>query len=93
MSGGLAPLPLAALVVAATLSVVSFAAYAHDKRRARRGGRRLRESTLLTLGALGPLGAWAAVLLLRHKTRKPWFIVRLALLSAVMPALAWAAFG
>lgn len=92
MPGGLAPTTLAALLVAAALSLVSFCAFALDKRRARRGGRRVSEANLLALGALGPPGAWAAVLLLRHKTRKPWFLVRLLVVSAVMPALAWAAF-
>lgn len=91
MPFGLAPTTLAALAAVAVTSAVAFVAFALDKRRARGGGRRVRESTLLALGALGPLGAWAAVLLLRHKTRKPWFLLRLLVLSAVAPALVWAA--
>lgn len=87
MPGELVPVALAA---AALLNALAFAAYALDKRRARRGGRRVAESTLLAVGLLGPLGAWSAVLLVRHKTRRPWFLSRLLLVSAVLPALAWA---
>lgn len=81
---------LAALALA---TLVAFVAYAVDKRRAGTGaGRRVPEVTLLGLGALGPVGAWAAVLGLRHKTRKPWFLTRLVLASTLVPALLWAMF-
>ncbi|MEZ5100310.1 MAG: DUF1294 domain-containing protein [Thermoleophilia bacterium] len=80
---------LAALVVLALLNVGSFALFAHDKRRARTGGRRVPESTLVLSGLIsGTIGAWAGVRLLRHKTRKPSFLLRLALASVVDAALA-----
>jgi len=81
-----------AVVIAVVVSnVVAFGAYFADKRRAsRRGERRIPEATLLGLGVVGPVGAWLGVLALRHKTRKPWFLGRLLLASAVLPGLAWA---
>lgn len=72
-------------------NLLAFAAYGLDKRRAAAGGPRLRERTLILLGAPGPLGAWAGVWVLRHKTRKPWFLLRLLLASALLPAGAAAA--
>lgn len=78
-----------AVIAAITIAnVLTFGAFFIDKRRAgQRGARRIAEATLLGLGVLGPLGAWTGVLVLRHKTRKPWFLGRLLLASAVVPAL------
>ena len=51
------------------INFIAFFAFASDKRRAKRGARRIPESTLLTLAAVGgSLGAWLAMLLFRHKT-------------------------
>jgi len=56
------------------MSVVAFAAYGFDKAAARRGGQRVSEQTLLTLGLLfGWPGALVAQQLFRHKTRKRSF--------------------
>jgi uncharacterized membrane protein YsdA (DUF1294 family) len=74
-------------------NLASFAAFAVDKRRARRSERRISEAALIGCGALGPVGAWVAVGALRHKTRKPWFLGRLALASALLPAVLWAMFA
>ena len=56
------------------LSIVTYAAYAFDKRRARSGGRRVPERTLHRLELLG---GWPGALLARrrvhHKTRKRGF--------------------
>ena len=64
----------AAPVIAAiygAVSLIAFVAYGHDKRRARRGGRRVPEATLHTTELLGGWpGAFAAQRLFRHKTRK-----------------------
>ncbi|MDB5431620.1 MAG: hypothetical protein JWP35_2736 [Caulobacter sp.] len=64
------------------VNVVAYGLYAADKRAAARGGRRVRESTLLLVAAVGGSpGAFAAQRLLRHKTRKQpfqtWFTVLL----------------
>ncbi len=57
-------------------SVVTFAAYGLDKRRAARGGRRVPERTLHLLEALGGSpGALAASAVFRHKTKKLGFRV------------------
>lgn len=80
---------LAAVVALVALNAASFALYAHDKRRARTGGRRVPESTLVLSGLLsGTVGAWLGVRLLRHKTRKPSFLLRLGAASLADAALA-----
>lgn len=59
----------------AAMSLVTFGAFWVDKRRAVRGDRRTPEKTLHTLSLLGGFpGAAGAMLLIRHKNRKPWFI-------------------
>ena len=73
MSGVSAQGMLIAVIYAAA-SVIAFIAYGVDKRSARRGGRRIPESTLhvLSLGGGWP-GALAAQRFFRHKTRKQPF--------------------
>ncbi|NEX63560.1 DUF1294 domain-containing protein [Noviherbaspirillum galbum] len=87
--------PIAGVLAAwyASLSIVTFGAYARDKAAARRQARRTPERTLHLLALLG---GWPGGLLgrhlLRHKTRKPGFHAVLWT-SAVLHllALAWLA--
>ncbi len=59
----------------AVTSLVSFAAYGFDKRRAVTGGRRVPERTLLLLAFAGGWpGSIAAQQRFRHKTRKVSFL-------------------
>ncbi|RSK50779.1 DUF1294 domain-containing protein [Hymenobacter rigui] len=55
-------------------NLLCFLLFALDKRKARRGERRIPEKTLhlATLPGAAP-GAWAAILLLHHKNRKAAF--------------------
>jgi uncharacterized membrane protein YsdA (DUF1294 family) len=65
-------------------SVVTFAAYAIDKGRARRGGWRIPEVVLHGLAiAGGALGGWVGLLALHHKTRHPVFPLVLAVALTV----------
>lgn len=62
----------AAYVLVANLA--SFALFAVDKSRARRGASRIPERTLLWSAVLsGTIGAWIAMPVLHHKTRKASF--------------------
>ena len=62
-----APLYLAWMLI---INVITAIAYAHDKRAARSGARRVPERTLFLLNlAGGVVGAWAIFFLMRHKTR------------------------
>lgn len=56
--------------------------YLRDKIAARRRGRRTSEAALLAAALVGPFGAFLAMQLFRHKTRKPRFLlVPLSLLA------------
>ena len=67
------------IAILVVLNVVSFALFGIDKRRAKRGARRISESTLILSGLIcGTVGAWLGVFVFRHKTRKPSFLIRLA---------------
>ena len=75
-------------------NLLCFLLFALDKRKARRGERRIPEKTLhlATLPAAAP-GAWAAILLLHHKNRKAafWSItLLLTLLQGVALYFMWA---
>jgi len=72
------------------VNLLTAAMFAADKRRAREGGRRVPERTLLRLAALGGSpAALAASGLLRHKTRKQPFRSHLRLVCGLQ-ALAMA---
>lgn len=69
-------------------SVVAFAAYAIDKRQARRRGWRIPEVALHGLAlAGGSIGGWIGLLGLRHKTRHPIFPLVLAVALTAQIAL------
>jgi len=69
----------------AVMSVITFLAYARDKRAARAGARRTPERTLLALNLAGGfVGGWLGMRILRHKTRHPSFKV-----VQTLATLAW----
>ena len=58
------------------VNFVSIVAVAIDKTSARNGGERIKESALLCLAAIGgSFGMYAAMRIIRHKTRKNKFMV------------------
>lgn len=85
-------MPTSWLVTAAAftlLNLLTFAAFARDKRAAMRRAPRVPEASLLFLAALG--GTPAALVgqrMLRHKTSKQPFARRLALIALVQMLLA-----
>ncbi len=78
----------AAAAVLAAVNVAAFAVCAADKRAAVKNKSRVRESTLLALAFFGgAAGMYLAMLLFRHKTRKPKFSVLVPLLLIAQSAL------
>ena len=75
-------------------NVLTLLAFACDKLQARRGGRRVRESTLLWLLFLGGCaGAWLAMTWFRHKTSKGsfrWRAIGLTICNPLWAAAWWA---
>ncbi len=62
------------LTAAAVWNVCVFVLYGLDKRKAKKGTRRIRESTLiLTAFLLGAYGALCGMVVFNHKTSKPRF--------------------
>ena len=77
---GAVPLPLLVAWLVA-INLVTAAAYAYDKVSARRGGRRIRERTLLLLDLAGGVGGgWIVFFGMRHKTlhRRFWIVQSIA---------------
>ena len=66
----------------ALMSVIAFAAMGADKRRARRGGRRIPEARLFLLALLGGgIGGWLGMVGFRHKTRHWTFVIGFAAIA------------
>lgn len=80
-----------ALAWFAVWSVVSFLAFGFDKWRASRAGRRVPESVLVLLGALGGWpGGVLGMSVFRHKTAKWTFKLKYALALIPFAAGIWA---
>jgi uncharacterized membrane protein YsdA (DUF1294 family) len=76
----------------ASINVVTFAFYGHDKLQARSNGRRVPEVVLHGLVLLGgTLGAYLGMRLFRHKTIKGTFRIVFWLIAALQVALVIAA--
>ena len=66
------------------INAAGFCLMCADKRRAQKNQWRIRESTLLTVAALGGSpGCLAAMYLVRHKTRHPKFALGIPVILAV----------
>ena len=63
-------LPVLFLALYTVLNIIAFLLYANDKRKAKINAWRTPENLLLAVAALGPFGAYTAMRLFRHKTRK-----------------------
>jgi len=62
------------------LNLCTFLVYGFDKRRATKGKQRISEAQLLLWAAAGgALGAWMAVRVFRHKSRKAAFLFPLGI--------------
>ncbi|MDO8872926.1 MAG: DUF1294 domain-containing protein [Methanoregula sp.] len=58
------------LALYAVLNIITFLLYANDKKLAKINAWRTPENLLLLVAAFGPFGAYGAMLIYRHKTRK-----------------------
>jgi uncharacterized membrane protein YsdA (DUF1294 family) len=63
------------LVSFVIVNIASMMLFDVDKWRSISGGWRIPESSLLLIAFLGPFGAYAGMLLFRHKTRKAKFLL------------------
>jgi uncharacterized membrane protein YsdA (DUF1294 family) len=63
------------LIFFVVVNSLSLAIFGIDKLKSKRGGWRVPESRLLLVAFFGPFGAYAGMLLFRHKTRKMKFLL------------------
>lgn len=78
----------ALLIIYAFMSLVTFAFYHIDKKRAIANKWRIKESVLLTLPWLfGSLGGLFGMYLLRHKTKHWYFVINIILSFIITHAL------
>ncbi len=63
------------LIFLVIVNFVSLAVFGIDKLKSKKGGWRVPESRLLLIAFFGPFGAYAGMLLFRHKTRKIKFLL------------------
>ena len=89
----MSPLTAALLLYLAAVNVVAFAVYGADKRRAKKGKRRVPEKTLFLLAVIGgSVGALAGMRVFRHKTRHWYFVWGIpAILAAQIVLAVWLA--
>ena len=68
------------------LSLVTFILYGADKKKAKTGGWRIKEKTLLLMSVLGgAFGGFAAMQIYRHKTKgEHWYFTVLNLLGIIL---------
>jgi uncharacterized membrane protein YsdA (DUF1294 family) len=59
----------------AIINIIVFSLYASDKKMAQKNAWRTPENQLLFSALIGPFGAYASMLLFRHKTRKLKFCI------------------
>ena len=64
------PFPDFFLVLYAVFNIFAFLLFANDKQKAKNNAWRTPENLLLLVAAIGPFGAYGAMLIFRHKTRK-----------------------
>ena len=82
------------LIYLAAVSLFAVIITVFDKIRAMRGGWRVRESTLLIVSALGgSIAMLLTMLLIRHKTRKPKFMLGIPLIIILQVAAAVLVWG
>jgi uncharacterized membrane protein YsdA (DUF1294 family) len=65
--------PLIAILV--VVNIISLVLFGVDKLKSMSGGGRIPEASLLLVALCGPFGAYSAMLLFRHKTRKIKFLL------------------
>ncbi|MDD3792605.1 MAG: DUF1294 domain-containing protein [Candidatus Bathyarchaeota archaeon] len=63
------------ILIFIVVNIVGFIVFGFDKLQSKRRGWRVPETRLLALAFLGPFGAWAGMLLFRHKTRRTKFLI------------------
>ena len=63
------------IFILVVVNIISFVLFGVDKLKSMRGGWRISEARLLLVALFGPFGAYAAMLLFRHKTRKIKFLL------------------
>ena len=68
---------------------LAFLLFFSDKRRAQRDVRRIPEGTLLCAAAFGPFGAFVAMQVFRHKTRKARFLLVPVFLALQVALVCW----
>jgi uncharacterized membrane protein YsdA (DUF1294 family) len=78
------------LISLIVLNIVSFLLYRSDKKKARGGKWRTPEKTLLLFSLLGPFGAFIAMRMYHHKTRKLKFVLVPIFMILQMGLLLWA---
>lgn len=72
------------LIYLVLINIAAYAVFGWDKHKARRGGWRIPEKTLLLLAlAGGSIGAWIGMKVFRHKTRKAKFKVGVLVILTV----------
>ena len=58
------------------INIITFLAMFIDKKKAKKGSWRIKESTLLTMGLIGgSIGGIVGMYTFRHKTQKPKFVI------------------